>query len=134
MLAAGELRAADLARDPERLDAYRLLARRLFAEVDALLVPTTTDHPTLAEVAADPVAVNARLGNYTNYTNFANLLELSGVAVPAGEAVGSFFGVTVLAPAFGDEQAGRGRSAVGRGLPERARNRTEPLAAKDQPW
>jgi len=102
VLAAGSLRAADLVRDQERLDGYRLTARRLFAEVDVLLVPTTTDHPTLAEVAADPVGVNARLGTYTN---FANLLDLCGVAVPAGEADGSFFGVTVLAPAFGDQMA-----------------------------
>ncbi|WP_316312465.1 allophanate hydrolase, partial [Clavibacter michiganensis] len=68
--------------------------------IDALLLPTTTEHPTLAEVAAEPVAVNARLGTYTN---FVNLFDLCAVAVPAGEADGSPFGVSLVAPAFADQ-------------------------------
>ena len=48
---------------------------------DALIVPTAPFHPTLAEVAADPVGVNSRMGTYTN---FCNLFDLSAVAVPAG--------------------------------------------------
>ena len=38
----------------------------MWRDVDALLLPVTPGHPTLAEVAADPVGVNARLGTYTN--------------------------------------------------------------------
>ncbi|MFT7711312.1 allophanate hydrolase [Clavibacter tessellarius] len=68
--------------------------------IDALLMPTTTEHPTLAEVAAEPVAVNARLGTYTN---FVNLFDLCAVAVPAGEADGSPFGVSLVAPGFADQ-------------------------------
>jgi allophanate hydrolase len=69
---------------------------------DAMLIPTAPDHPTLAEVAADPIGVNSHLGIYTN---FMNLLDLAGVAVPAGEASDGLFGVTVVVPAFADQVA-----------------------------
>ena len=60
----------------------------------------TPGHPTLAEVAADPVGVNARLGTYTN---IVNLLDLCAVAVPAGRrSDGLPFGVQLIAPAFAD--------------------------------
>ena len=60
----------------------------------------TPGHPTLAQVAADPVGVNGRLGTYTN---MVNLLDLCAVAVPAGRrADGLPFGVQLMAPAFAD--------------------------------
>jgi allophanate hydrolase len=74
-------------------------------------------------VAADPIAVNARLGRYST---FGNLLDLCGYSVPAGEADGGCFGVTLLAPAFHDQVvadlAARfsgepGEHVDGRGLP-----------------
>jgi allophanate hydrolase len=69
--------------------------------VDALLLPVTPTHPTLAEVAADPVGVNARLGRFTN---FVNLLDLAAVAVPADRrADGLPFGVQFIGPAFADD-------------------------------
>lgn len=102
ILAAAELPAHALAADQERLDAYKALARRLLSGYDALLLPTTTEHPDIAAVQADPVAVNARLGTYTN---FVNLLDLAAVAVPAGEADGSPFGVSVITRAFEDQPA-----------------------------
>jgi allophanate hydrolase len=75
-------------------------AAGVFVGADALLLPVTPGHPTLAEVAADPVGENARLGTYTN---MANLLDLCAVAVPAGERPdGLPFGVQLLAPAFAD--------------------------------
>ncbi len=73
--------------------ALRAKALAALAGVDALLVPTTTEHPTLAEVAADPVAVNARLGRFTNSTN---LFGLAALAVPAGTVAGRPFGVMFL--------------------------------------
>ncbi len=80
--------------------------------IDALLLPTAPFHPTHAEVAADPIGVNARLGTYTT---FANLLDLCAVAVPAGpRADGLPFGVTLLAPAFHDARAARPRRALAR--------------------
>jgi allophanate hydrolase len=100
--AAAKLSASQLAVDIERRDRLALTARRIFAHVDALLLPTVSHQPTIAQVASDPIGENARLGVYTNC---ANLLDLCGVAVPAGEADGGCFGVTVLAPAFADPVA-----------------------------
>jgi allophanate hydrolase len=91
-----------VAADHERLETLRLAAGRELAGADALLVPTTPLQPTIAEVAAEPLAVNARLGTYTN---FCNLLDMAAVAAPAGQADGGQFGVTVMAPAFADRVA-----------------------------
>lgn len=76
-------------------------ARRLFADHPALLLPTTTEHPTLAAVAADPLAINSRMGTFTN---FCNLLDLAAVAVPGADtADGDPFGVMLVTPAFADQ-------------------------------
>ncbi|RZS87549.1 allophanate hydrolase [Motilibacter rhizosphaerae] len=99
---ARDIRAADYVRDQERLEQLRAEAMLEWGDADALLIPTTTDHPTIAEVRAAPVAVNSRLGTYTNS---CNLLDLSAVAVPAGEADGRPFGVTVVARAHADAVA-----------------------------
>ena len=83
-----------------RLAELRSVAARVFVGCDALLLPVTPGHPTHAEVAADPVGVNARLGTFTN---MVNLLDLCAVAVPAGlRDDGLPFGVQLLAPAFAD--------------------------------
>ena len=71
------------------------------AGTDALMVPTVPRHPTIAEVGADPLAVNAELGRFTT---FANLLDLCGISIPAGSADGGQFGVTLLASAFNDRR------------------------------
>ncbi|WP_017587744.1 allophanate hydrolase [Nocardiopsis ganjiahuensis] len=102
ILAAADLPATALAADQHRLTAYKAIARELLSGFDGLLLPTTVGHPTLAEVAADPVGENARLGTYTN---FVNLLDLAAVAVPAGTADGHLFGVTVVTNAFEDQVA-----------------------------
>ncbi len=91
--------AVDLIRDTEKLERLGVAGRAALAGTVALLTPTTTSHPTLAEVAADPVAVNARLGRYTN---FANLLDQSSLAVPAGTVGGLPFGMMLTGPAFDD--------------------------------
>jgi allophanate hydrolase len=98
--AARELPAHRLAGDRVTLEEYRLAAERTLAGCDGLLLPTTVGHPSLAEVAADPYGTNARLGTFTN---FVNLLDLAAVAVPAGEADGSPFGVSVVTRAFDDQ-------------------------------
>ncbi len=85
--------------DTERLDRLKVIAARIFHGVDALMMPTVSEHPTIAEVAAGPVVVNSRLGGYTT---FCNLLDLCAIAVPAGEVDGGFFGVSLIAPAFHD--------------------------------
>jgi allophanate hydrolase len=75
------------------LEAIRRHLEPWWAMVDALVVPTIDHAPTLAEVAADPIGENLRLGRNTT---FANLLGLAAIAVPAPTGVG---GVTVLGPA-----------------------------------
>ncbi|WP_258037405.1 allophanate hydrolase [Streptomyces sp. SM14] len=102
ILAAADIPASRLAADLERLDRYRAEAAALLDGFDALLSPTTTDHPELTAVRADPVEVNRRLGTYTN---FVNLLDMAAVAVPAGTADGGPFGVSVITRGF-DDQAG----------------------------
>lgn len=97
--AARDIPAHRLFADLETLDHLKQTAADELAVVDALLLPTTTGHPTLAEVAADPVGVNSRLGRFTN---FANLLDLSALAIPAGDVDGLPFGVMLVGRAFDD--------------------------------
>jgi allophanate hydrolase len=83
-----------------QLAACRRAAETLFETYDALLLPTAPFCPTLAEVAADPIEVNRRLGMFTN---FVNLCDLVGFAVPAGfDANGWPVGVTLLGPAWSE--------------------------------
>jgi allophanate hydrolase len=85
----------------DRLGALRQQTLPVWDRIDALLLPVTPCHPTVAEVQADPVGVNSRLGTYTN---FVNLLDLCAVALPAGRRDdGLPYGVQLIAPAFADE-------------------------------
>jgi allophanate hydrolase len=100
--AAGGLSAKDAFAGMHRLAELQRAADPTWAVVDALLLPVTATHPTLAEVAEDPIGVNDRLGRFTNMTN---LLDLCAVAVPAQpRADGLPFGVQWLAPAGYDRQ------------------------------
>jgi allophanate hydrolase len=95
-----ELSAIETFRAQYRLAALRREADAAMAALDALLLPTAPFVPTLAEVAAEPVLVNSRLGTYTN---FVNLLDLSALAVPAGtDREGLPFGITFVGPAFAE--------------------------------
>ncbi len=92
--------AVDAFRGTYRLAELRRATEPVWEQVDALLLPTTPTHPTHAGVAADPIAVNARLGTWTN---FVNLLDLAAVAVPAApHANGLPFGVSLVAPAWSE--------------------------------
>ncbi|WP_119696033.1 allophanate hydrolase [Microbacterium halotolerans] len=86
--------------DMQRLDELRLRGDAALDGCAALLTPTTTWHPTLDEVAAEPIAANSRMGKYTN---FANLLDKASLAVPAGFVDGLPFGVMLTGPAFADQ-------------------------------
>ena len=90
----------------DAFDAFHSLARArraaelIFAGADALLLPTVPFCPTLAELEADPVGPNSRLGRYTN---FVNLCDLAAIAVPAGfGADGLPVGVTLIGPAWSE--------------------------------
>lgn len=103
---ARDVRGVDLLRDRRRVDALR---REALGELDrlgaaALLIPTAPFHPTIAEVQADPVSLNSRMGTYTN---FCNLFDLCAVAVPAGtvdegDRGTATLGVTVVGRPFHD--------------------------------
>lgn len=100
VLGASRYSGADAFAGLHELRRLRRETEQVFVGADALLLPVTPGHPTLAEVAADPVGVNSRLGTFTN---MANLLDLAAVAVPAGvRPDGLPFGVQLLAPAFAD--------------------------------
>lgn len=101
--AARDLPAHRLFADRDRLAVLREQAMTALGDADALLLPTAPGHPTLAEVAADPLGANARLGRFTNS---ANLLDMCGIAVPAGEVDGLPFGVMLMGPGFTDERVG----------------------------
>ncbi|WP_460073238.1 allophanate hydrolase [Streptomyces sp. YKOK-I1] len=101
---ARDIPAHRLFADQDRLAALRTRALAELADADALLLPTAPGHPTLAEVAADPLGANARLGRFTNSTN---LFDLAAVAVPAGEVNGLPFGVMLIGPAHTDERLAR---------------------------
>lgn len=101
---ARDLPAHQLYADVDRLAALRTRALAELADADALLLPTAPGHPTLAEVAADPLGANARLGRFTNSTN---LFDLAAAAVPAGEVNGLPFGVMLIGPAYTDERLAR---------------------------
>jgi allophanate hydrolase len=64
-----------------RLAALRQAVRPLWRQIETLVLPTTPTIYRIAEIEAEPRALNARLGRYVN---FVNLLEMAGIAVPAG--------------------------------------------------
>jgi allophanate hydrolase len=53
----------------------------MLESVDCLAVATVPRMYSVAEVEADPIALNSNLGSYTN---FVNLLDLAAISVPAG--------------------------------------------------
>jgi allophanate hydrolase len=84
----------------DRLAGLRRASEGMWDRIDALLLPVTPGHPTVAQVHADPVGTNSRLGAFTN---FVNLLDQCAVAVPAGQRDdGLPYGVQLIAPAFAD--------------------------------
>jgi allophanate hydrolase len=95
---SGKFTAIDTFRAIHRIAELKRDTRAVWDEIAVLMVPTTPTIYTKAEVAADPIALNARLGIYTN---FVNLMGLCGIAVPNGFRVdGLPLGVTFLAPGF----------------------------------
>jgi allophanate hydrolase len=75
-------------------------ARAEWAKIDFLLLPTAGTTYTIAQMLADPTALNTSLGTYTN---FVNLMDLAALSVPAGfRSDGIPFGVTLIGPALSD--------------------------------
>ena len=97
---ADSVSAADAFNGQYELTLLKREVDALFERFDILIVPTTPTHPTIAEVQANPVEVNSRLGIYTN---FVNLLDLCALAVPClPRADGLPAGITLIGPAGAD--------------------------------
>ncbi len=98
--AGGRLTAAETFSALYRLQGLRKIAARAFAEMDAIVLPTAPTAYSTAQVLANPIELNSRLGTYTN---FVNLLDLCGLALPSTiRSDGIPFGITLLAPAGSD--------------------------------
>ena len=125
-IAGARLSAADTFAALYRLQGLRKTAERAFAGIDALVLPTAPTVYSTAQVLANPIELNSRLGTYTN---FVNLLDLCGLALPAAMRSDDIpFGITLLAPAGQDAQL----ASIGRvfhaetKLPMGARNLPQP--------
>ena len=79
--------------------ALRRQVAAVWEDIDVLVLPTVPGIPTVEAVAADPVAVNTRLGTYTN---FVNLLDCSAIAMPV-MVPGGLGSVTLVAPAWRED-------------------------------
>jgi allophanate hydrolase len=98
--AGARLTASDTFAALYRLQALRRVAERAFAHLDAVVLPTAPTAYSTAQVLANPIELNSRLGTYTN---FVNLLDLCGLALPSAmRPDGIPFGITLLAPAGKD--------------------------------
>src|SRR5262249_18124864 len=83
-----------------RLAALKRATARVWRDFAVMLVPTLPRPYTVAEVLAEPLTLNRRLGTYTN---FVNLLDLAALALPAGlRGDGLPSSVTLIAPAGAD--------------------------------
>jgi allophanate hydrolase len=89
--------AAALFKAMHDLEALKAQCR---GDWDVLIVPGAPTIYRIAEVEADPIELNSRLGRYTN---FVNLLDLAAITVPAGfRPDGLPFGITLIGPAGSD--------------------------------
>ena len=76
------------------------------AGLDVIVVPTAPEHPLIADMLADPIKLNAKLGTFMHC---GNMLDLCAVATPAGtyELADSTvlpFGVTFLGARCSDSE------------------------------
>jgi allophanate hydrolase len=122
-----EYSAADLYEAQTRLQALGQQASPMWDRIDVLLVPTAPTHYTIAQMQADPVALNRNLGVYTN---FVNLLDYAAISVPSAiRPDGLPFGITLVGPCGSDWQladlgqryhraTGLTQGATGEALPE----------------
>jgi allophanate hydrolase len=67
--ASDAISAAEVFRGLEQLAALAQQTRPVWRRIDLLLVPTTGTVYRIAEIEADPLALNAKLGRYTNRRN-----------------------------------------------------------------
>ncbi len=120
-------------RSVDAFDAFHTLAQvrrraeTLFATADVLLLPTAPCWPSLAELQADPIGPNSRLGTYTN---FVNLCDLAAIAAPAGFTPdGAPVGVTLVGPAWSEGRLAALADRIHRAATDRVGATSMPLPA-----
>jgi allophanate hydrolase len=91
-----ELKPWQIFRDQSLQAQYTMQAQRTFntleGGIDVLVVPSTPCHPTIKEMEADPLALNAKMGTFTHA---GNVVDLCGVSVNAAWTEDKLpFGVT----------------------------------------
>jgi allophanate hydrolase len=98
ILGAARFTATDAFRGLYRLEELRRRAAAAWEGIELLAVPTAGTIYTVDELRAEPYALNANLGYYTNSMN---LLDLCGLALPAGfRRNRTPFGITLVGRAF----------------------------------
>lgn len=86
--------AADHCEALTRLRTLAQAADAMWDRIDVLVVPTAPTLYTIAQMQADPVALNRNLGVYTN---FVNLLDYAALSVPSSlRPDGLPFGITFV--------------------------------------
>jgi allophanate hydrolase len=98
ILSARKFSAVDAFESQYRLAALARDSERTWESFDAILLPSAGTIYTIEQMLADPIQLNTNLGRYTN---FMNLLDLCGLAVPAGFRSDNVpFGITFFATAW----------------------------------
>ena len=100
MLAATKFTAVDAFEAQYRLAGLARESEKTWQSIDALLLPSAGTIYTVEQMLAAPIELNSNLGRYTN---FMNLLDLCGIAIPAGFRSDRIpFGVTLFTKAWAD--------------------------------
>ena len=98
ILSARNFSALDAFESQYRLAALARDSESTWESFDALMLPSAGTIYTIEQMLSDPIQLNTNLGRYTN---FMNLLDLCGLAVPAGFRSDKIpFGVTFFARAW----------------------------------
>lgn len=98
----GKYSAVDVFAAEHRLGELKAQVKRLWRDMDVLVLPAIGTTFTVDQVLADPIATNTMLGHYTH---FGNLLDLCGAVVPAGMTLdGRPAALMVLGPALSDDR------------------------------
>lgn len=113
VLRAGQLRAFEVFRDQAEVARRSRALASVWDRIDVLVVPSVPRIPTVAEVQAEPIEVNAMVGTYTN---FVNLLDLAAVTVPVPTPLDTAdrppTSITLIGPAWSDALLARIASSL----------------------
>lgn len=125
--AARQYSAADAFATLYRLQALQRKVAHVFTQADVLVTPTIGRLPTCAEVEADPMGANTRMGYYTY---FANPLHLAAISVPGGQRHdGLPCGISIAGPAFSEALIGTVAAALEQRVATHAPAHQEAVAA-----